>query len=200
MPCSLVQVAEAGRGGIAVAGIASTASADAMRRNLAAAGLPPAAARMAVDSFDAAYCTTLDIARPFAVLGEEAPDLVFTSASPLREGQGLRFSITTPAWPARLHVAYLSEAGEVGHIVQGGPPQPPGTSLGFGDGSRWAATAPFGTDMLIVIASEAPLFQQRRRPEPLEDFDAALAGALQEAQAAGRVAVRVVLLRTVPAR
>ena len=200
MPCSLVQVAEAGRGGIAIAGLASAASADAMRRNLAASGLPPAATRMAVDSFDASYCATLDIVRPFAVLGEEAPDLAFGSANPLREGQGLRFSVTTPAWPARLHIAYLSEAGDVGHLVQGDPPQSPGTSLGFGDGNRWAATAPFGTDMLIVIASEAPLFPQRRRPEPLEEFEVALAGALQEAQAAGRVAVRVVLLRTVPGR
>jgi serine/threonine-protein kinase len=200
MPCSLVQVAQAGRSGVSVAGLASTASAEAMRRNLAAAGLPPGATRIALDSFDAPYCQALDIIRPFAALGEDAPGLVFASGNPLREGQGLRFSVTTPAWPARLHVAYVSEAGEVGHIVQGGAPQPPSTSLGFGDGSRWAARAPFGTDMLVVIASEAPLFQQRRRTEPLEDFDVALAGALRDAQEAGRVAVRVVLLRTVPGR
>ncbi len=199
MPCSLVQVTQAG-GGLSVAGVASAASAEAMRRNLAAAGLPPGATRVALDSFSASYCQLLDIARPFAALGEDAPNLAFTSSNPLREGQGLRFSVTTPPWPARLHVAYVSEAGEVGHIVQGGTPQPPGTSLGFGDGNRWVATAPFGTDMLVVIASEAPLFQQRRRPEPLEDFDIALAGALRDAQEAGRVAVRVVLLRTVPGR
>ncbi|WP_052213756.1 serine/threonine-protein kinase [Belnapia sp. F-4-1] len=200
MPCSLVQATPAGRGGLSVTGLASTAVAEAMRRDLGASGLPPGATRIALDSFDGPYCRTLDIVRPFAILGDDAPNLTFTSANPLREGQGLRFNVTTPPWPARLHVAYVSEAGEVGHLVQGGTPQPPGTSPVFGDGSRWVATAPFGTDMLVVIASEAPLFQQRRRPEPLEDFNIALAGALRDAQQAGRVAVRVVLLRTVPGR
>ncbi|WP_052389669.1 serine/threonine-protein kinase [Belnapia moabensis] len=199
VPCSLVRVTQTGRG-VSIAGIANTAAAEAMRRTLAASGLPLGTTRIALDSFDGPYCRTLDIARPVAALGEDVPNLVFTNATPLREGQGLRFSVTTPPWPARLHVAYLSEAGEVGHIVQGGAPQPPNSSISFGDGTRWVARAPFGTDMLVVIASEAPLFQQRRRPEPLDDFDIALAGALRDAQEAGRVAIRVVLLQTVPSR
>ncbi|MBL6079507.1 protein kinase [Belnapia sp. T18] len=200
MPCSLVQATPTGRDGLSITGLAGTAAAEAMRRDLGSSGLPPGATRFALDSFDGPYCRTLDIARPFATLGDDTPSLAFTSTNPLREGQGLRFSVTTPPWQARLHVAYVSEAGEVGHIVQGGTPQPAGTSLGFGDGNRWTATAPFGTDMLVVIASEAPLFQQRRRPEPLEDFNIALSGALRDARDAGRVAVRIVLLRTVPGR
>jgi serine/threonine-protein kinase len=197
MPCSLVQVTQSGSQGLSVTGLASTAVAEAMRRNLAAANLPPGATRVTLDGFDGPYCETLDIVRPFAALGEEAPSLAFAN-NPLREGQGLRFSLTTPTWPARMHVAYVSEAGEVGHVMPGGTAQPPGSSINFGDGVRFAARAPFGIDMLVVVASEAPLFQQRRRPEPLGDFNIALAGALRDAQEAGRVAVRVVLLRTVP--
>ncbi|SDB72024.1 serine/threonine-protein kinase [Belnapia rosea] len=196
LPCNLVQVTSAGRTAT-VAGLASTASADAMRRSLALPGLPSGAVTLALDSFEAPYCGTLDLLRPVAALGDAPPNLVFTSSNPLREGQGLRFSVSTPTWPARLHVAYVTESGDVGHLVQGGPPQPPNAAAPFGDGTRWSATAPFGTDMLVVIASEAPLFPQRRRGERLEEFEIALAGALRDAQESGRVAARVVLLRTV---
>ncbi|MBL6453684.1 protein kinase [Belnapia sp. T6] len=197
-PCSLLRVAVTGRE-IAVGGLARTASVEAVRRSLDGAGLAPGAARLALDNFDAPYCATLDAVRPVAVLGEEAPNLRFTSPNPLRGGQALRFSVTTPDWPARLHIAYVTEAGEVGHLVQGGVPQAPRSAVAFGDGNRWAATAPFGADMLVVIATERPLFMLRRRGERIEDFNIALTGALRDAQQeGGRAAVRVVLLHTVP--
>ena len=196
MPCSLLQVGQSGRL-LTVSGLALASEAEALQRGIAARGVPPAAVRLSVDSFTAPYCETLDLIRPVAALGDEAPGFAFASPNPLRGGQPLRFTIATPAWAARLHVAYVTATGEVGHLVQAGAPLQPGTSAPFGEAGRWVATAPFGVDMLIIVASEAPLFPQRRRSERLEEFNIALHGALRDARAGGRVAARAVLVHTV---
>jgi serine/threonine-protein kinase len=197
LPCSLLRVGLSGQT-LAVSGLTRATEAAAMRRDIAAAGLSATAARLAVDTFTAPYCDTLDIVRPVVVLGDDAPGFRFTSPNPLRGGQALQFAVSLPAWPARLHIAYVTETGAVGHLVQGGAAYPAGGSATFGDGTRWSATAPFGTDLLLVIASERPLFAQRRRGETLDEFNAALQAALRALPPGDRAAIRVALLHTVP--
>lgn len=66
----------------------------------------------------------------------------------------------------------------------------------------WEVDEPFGTDLILVLASDRPLFAQRRPAiEPQEAFAAALATAVRTIQAAGgRVLVRAVVLETVVKR
>ncbi len=115
----------------------------------------------------------------------------------------LRFRVQMPDWPAHLHVSYLMTTGNVGNIVNAPPRQAPGANSTFTD-PKWEATDPYGTDLLLVVASERPLFgpQGRRRVvEKLDQFAADLGPALSAAQdRGGRVAVQVVPVRTVAPR
>ena len=64
----------------------------------------------------------------------------------------------------------------------------------------WEVAAPFGSELLIAIATERPLFAARRRVvEPLDSLSAALAPALRAAREnGGRAAAHVIALNTVP--
>jgi hypothetical protein len=61
---------------------------------------------------------------------------------------------------------------------------------------------PYGTDMIVVFASERPLFPTPRpQVEPLDSFVPALAAALRAARENGvRVSARAMVLETVERR
>lgn len=185
---------------MAVSGVVRRSEATAIARTIEAFGIPPAAVDLSLDSFSGPYCEALAAIRPVAAVGDDRPGIALASPNPLRAGQALRFSMLMPDWAARLHVAYVTETGEVGHLVQAGSAYPARSAVPFGDAGRWKATAPFGTDMLILVASDRPLFPQRRHGERLEAFTPALLAALRQAQeGGGRVAARVALVTTVAA-
>ncbi len=83
--------------------------------------------------------------------------------------------------------------GHAGNIFSTASRQPPPSSL-TPSAPQWKATEPYGTDLLLVIASERSLFggQKRRKVERLDQFAADLAPALSAAQV---VAVRTLMPR-----
>jgi serine/threonine-protein kinase len=184
--------------GLAISGIARREEEQAMRRALEALNLPPASVSITVEPIDGPYCEVLSATASYAAAPGVRPGLTLLSASPLPEGQKLRFQVSPPEWARYLTVSYLAVNGVVGHLVENAPLLE-GRAATFGE-PHWEATEPFGTDLLLAITSERPLFAQKRRSvERITDYAGGLATALRQAQDSGnRLAVRVMAMRTVP--
>ena len=93
----------------------------------------------------------------------------------LSAGDSLAIEVVTPAYPSYVYVSYLQASGEVVNLAwpegRFSKAMPPNTKLTFGggaDGQKGQPTyrigAPFGDEMIVVITSASPLFQD----EPAE--------------------------------
>lgn len=78
----------------------------------------------------------------------------------------LGIRVETPDFPAYLYVTYMQSGGEAVHLVgwqKGEKQYPPGTEVYFGldeNAPRFRVSPPFGQEMVIVVASNEPLFDQ----------------------------------------
>ena len=179
-------------------GVLRRGDAARVQQALADAQVPEAATQLNFSLFDADYCGVVQALRP-AVDGTAAPPrLTLLSPNPLLAGQNLRFRVDMPDWPAFLHVFYLSTTGEAGNMVQARQtPYPLNARPEFGE-PYWRVSEPFGTDLLIAVASSRPLFPVRRRPaERQEEVAAALLATLERAQESGqRISISAVTQQT----
>jgi serine/threonine-protein kinase len=175
----------------------------ALREALAASDIPAAAGRLALQEFDGPYCPALAALRPVLAEAGLAPRVAVQGPSPLRGGDLLRFAVTMPDWPAHLYVAYFMKSGEVAHLVPSAT-HPAGATVRLGEPRAgfpgWEVSEPFGTDLLVAVASEGPLFTGAPRPlvESQDAYLAALNEALRASRAAGRrVMVRPAVIETI---
>ena len=98
------------------------------------------------------------------------------SGDTFREGDSLSIEVVTPPYPSYLYVSYLQANGEVAHLAwpQGRIPRPvaPNTRMTFGGGTNgqplYRVSGPFGDEMIVVVASASPLFQEEL-PETADD-------------------------------
>ena len=104
-----------------------------------------------------------------------------------RAGETLSFQVRMAPFQGYLHVAYLQADGNVVNLVGSGAPAlatlAANTTLTFGDGlegrTRFTVSAPFGSEMIVAIASGSPLFSEDRPPVETErEFLTALRKAL----------------------
>ena len=180
-----------------------TSDASALRRALAQREIPPAAATLTVQTFEGPYCPVLDLLRPVLAAVGAAPRAALAAAAPLHAGDLLRFEVAMPPWPGLLHVAYLMQSGEVAHLVASAA-HPAGATLRLGEPRAgfpgWEVSEPFGTDLLLAIVSDFPLFATPRpEVEPQAAYLAALGEAVRAARQAGRrIAVRPLIVETAP--
>ena len=196
--CGLLAAA-ADETSVTVAGVLRRGQERLVQGMLDAFGVPADAVRLRLDPFEGPYCGALSAVLMDAGMPppDSPPRVGLLGAQPLPEGGRLRLQVEMPEWPAHLSVFFLMVSGEAAALVSDPQPRPPGAGPVLED-PRWKIAAPFGTDLLLVVASETPLFE-RRRPavEKLEDFTPALAAALQRARRAGtRVAARAVVVET----
>jgi hypothetical protein len=105
----------------------------------------------------------------------------------LASGEELAFEIETPSYTSYLHVAYIQADGSVLNLVQPGVGSLRAYSphsklvLGSEPGStrRFRVSAPFGREMLIVLAGRSPIFPDLRPGQETErEFLTALRRAL----------------------
>ncbi len=196
--CGLIAAA-ADETSVTLAGVLRRGQERLVQSMLDAFGVPASAVRLRLDPFEGPYCGALSAVLMNTIMPapDGPPRVSLLGPRPLPEGERLRFRVEMPGWPAHLGVFYLSVSGEVASLVSDPQPRPAGAAVALED-PRWQIAAPFGTDVLLVVASEAPLFE-RRRPavEKLEDFTPALSAALGRARrAAARVAARAVVVET----
>jgi serine/threonine-protein kinase len=205
IPCTLLTASTAGASPI-ITGIAGTGT---PRANLTAAiyGLPAniaspsgIAASQNVQTIDGPYCGALDAIRPYhALLADPASAITLGlagGATTLHDGAMITVQQTTPPADTNFVIDYFQSDGTVYHLPL--KPQPGSNTLRQDVGN---VGAPYGTDLIISIASSAPLFSAPRANslEKATDYLPALTQALQTASATGAsITVAALPVTTLP--
>lgn len=195
--------------GITLRGVAGRGGPEAALHTAIQDAAPTAAVDWKVDSADGPYCALFDAIRPFArPIGTAGRSLgigLTNGRTTLTAEELVIPRATMPDFAAHLQLDYIANDGSILHMrdsVTGaaypanatpvfGEPRPPGFK-------GWAVDIPFGTDIILGIASSAPLFRGPRPPtDTAEGYAAALHTALDQASRAGtRIATSVLMVTT----
>jgi serine/threonine-protein kinase len=204
-PCSLINWTLA-EDRIVLSGLTRREGEATIRQALAARGIPPAAVQLQVQFFDGPYCQALDAIRPLIAMTPDAPPRArVLGVMPLARGELLKLTVGMPDFPAQLYVSYFMKSGEVAHLVPSRA-EAAGAQVALGDPRPgfpgWEVDEPFGTDLIMVFASDRPIFPQRRPVVVSQaDYLAALAARLRVLQGQNaRVAARALVVETVAQR
>ena len=214
-------IAEALRSAQCTAATGDTASGVIMVRGVAGYGAGEAALHAAMqdaasgDAIDwqvaaakGPYCGALDVirsyARPFAASSRAVGVALANGKTMLLANDLVIPRVTMPDFPAHLQLDYIASDGSVLHMrdATSAAPYPASASLMFGEPKPgfkgWAVDEPFGTDLIIAIASSAPLFPAGRPAnDTLDGYVRDLQTALDQASRAGaRVSATAFVLRT----
>jgi len=167
---------------VEVSGIAGKSAIDALRQKLSALGLsgPPPSPRLA--QVDQTFCPWEDllrpVAKPFGAPGDRLTLRLPGDPAWLRQDDYIRPRLTMADFRGELRVDYLDREGNVRHLYPqladpvehqaADPPRVfnPGEALNLGEPGLnnlgWQVAEPFGTDVIIAIASEDGLFDRPR--------------------------------------
>ncbi len=218
--CSAIHGRIKDGGAIDLLGLSGASSLSEFRRTLSGLSIPGPQDWQIV-SVDAGYCSVLDLLRPITPgFGSSAQriglDLV-NGNTRLRDGDHIRPRLAMPDFRGVLRVDYVAHDGSVLHLfpqvsdpkqgIAADAPRTfaPGEALSLGEVGpghpAWEVAEPYGTDMIIAIASTQPLFD-RTRPgnvEKTEDYLRDLRAALDKAQRNGvRVLGTAIMVDTLP--
>jgi predicted Ser/Thr protein kinase len=215
--CAVADAVLQDSGTLSVAGLAGSSTAAALRQQ--AAGLAGATKLdWRVQGIDPVFCTALDVLRPVALAPEGLAITLAGGRTALYDGERIRPRVTMPGFAGELRVDYLGHDGSVVHLyptaadpaqkVAAQPPRrfAPGEVLALGDAGPgkpiWEVGPPYGTDMIVAIASSAPLLRQMPA-QNAEDSAGAylhdLAAAITAARQAGaQVAAALLPVDTLP--
>jgi hypothetical protein len=221
VPCTLASSLLQDSGAVSVFGYASGDAGAALRQQLMGIiGAAPLDWR--VQQVDPVFCTALATLHPItAQAGAPVSGLSVALAggqTALHDGERIMPRITMAGFSGELRVDYLGHDGSVVHLypTAADPAQhvaarpatrlAPGTQLTIGEAGPgrpiWEVGPPYGTDMIIVVASSAPVLT--RAPSQNADDSAApylhdLAnGIARVRQAGGHVAGTLLLVDTLP--
>lgn len=195
LDCARVAMTE-GAGGPVLAGVGLRGTPARLRAALPAGAQP----RLAIAEFEGPFCGLIE------ALGAVEPGgvrLAQAGSGPLPRGSLLRVDLGLPDWAAHAMLVFVANDGQVVHLERLDR-QAPGARLRLGEPrpgfAGWAVDEPFGTDLVLAIASEGPLFATPRPDvEDVRDFAPALRDAVATARAAGRrVATGALVVEVVP--
>ncbi|TQF76287.1 DUF4384 domain-containing protein, partial [Elioraea sp. Yellowstone] len=203
--CSLVSGGIEAGSRVRLTGYAQAGGGEsALRLRLASAGVPAERLDWQVRGFAGPYCDALDLLRPIADAFGETPSGLALALPGGRHrlvlGDLLTVRVAMPRFPAYLRVSYFTHDGEVVHLHPNSADAarvfPAGARVSLGDpaegGPRWEIGPPYGTEMIVAIASEQPLFDTAR--EDFESSAAYLAALRDRLGRAGRVAAQVLMV------
>ncbi len=197
LPCTLLSANDQGAApvltGIAGAG-APQAALTAAIQSLPNAGT----VQNQIQTIDGPYCAALDSVRPyhplFATPGSTLGLALAGGKTVLHDGDLITIAQTMPGFSGYLETDYFSNDGTVLHLypttTDAAQKFSAGGSKTLGDpahgGASWQVSAPYGTDMIITIASSVRLFPKLRpQDENASDYLPALRQALQNAASSG---------------
>jgi hypothetical protein len=192
LPCSLFD-GDIRDGAVQVTGIGGRPAIDSLRQKLSGMGLKSPAPSLRVTQVDQTFCPVEDLLRPVAKpFGEPGSRLTLHLVGDpafLRKDEFIRPRLTMADFRGEMHVDYLDRQGNVQHLypqrddpashLAGDPPHvfEPGEPLNLGEpgpnNRGWQVDEPYGTDVIIAIASEDTLFD-RPRPANVESAAAYL--------------------------
>jgi serine/threonine protein kinase len=187
LACSLVD-GDIRDGAVQMSGISGRPAVDSLRQKLANMGLSNPSLR--VTQVDPVFCGWEDLLRPIAAtFGDSGSRLslrLLGDPAFFRENEFIKPRLTMADFRGDIRVDYLDRDGNVQHMypqrsdpahhLAADPPHvfEPGEALSVGDREPgFQVGPPFGTDIIIAIASEKPLFD-RPRPTNVEQAAAYL--------------------------
>ena len=135
------------------------------------------------------YCEVMEILAPFKLGGNNQAMDFGPKQHTTRyiQGDHLVLGLTAPSYDAYLYVDYYQLDGGVVHMLPSTPAQrkryPAGQSFTIGEpqkgGKQWQVEPPFGTELIVILASRDPLFQTPRpEMESAQDYLVALREAI----------------------
>ncbi len=133
-------------------------------------------------------CGVLDLYEPYwrvsQASGQGTSIRSRTEHGELTEGDPLVLQITTPPYESYVNVDYYSLDGAVVHLVPGprvrANQAPANYAATIGDLGEWIIAEPFGTELVVVLTTPRPLFEQLRdEAEPGADYLRALREELE---------------------
>ncbi|HEY6433685.1 MAG TPA: protein kinase, partial [Acetobacteraceae bacterium] len=186
-------------GTITVTGIAGRSADDALRQRIDDIAISRAL-DWRVQRVDPVFCPAIDAIRPVAApaggLGAELGLTLADGKTTLRDGERILPRITMAGFAGTVRVDYLAHDGSLAHlyptaadaeqhfVAMPARPLRPGERLAIGDpGSghpEWVVGPPYGTDMIIAVASSIPLFDRA----PVRNVEANGSDYLRKLQAA----------------
>ena len=103
----------------------------------------------------------------------------------LTEGDYLVLDIKTPAYDSYVNVDYYAASGGVVHMVPSprvkGNQAPPNYTATIGGLGNWVVSKPFGTDLIVLLVTPAPLFEGLRpESESTSGYLQAVEGRLKQ--------------------
>ena len=214
--CALLGGDVGDTGSVTLNGLAGHGSVDELRQGLMSF-VPPGRIDMRVVGVGQVFCPALTALHPIvpAFGAPRAPRLGLQMAggkTRLHDGDPVRLQLVMPDFPGRLRVDYLAHDGSVQHLypqladqkaaIAADPPRTfgPGEPLNLGNPS-WLIGEPYGTDMIIAVASSEPLFDRARpgNAEPTEVYLRDLQAAIDTLRQRGaRLAGAALTLEALP--
>ena len=205
--CALLDGAIGDDGAVSLAGLAGETAVPELRQGVA--GIAPAnAVDWHVAGVAPVFCPVLDALHP-SVRGVF---LAMADGSRLHDGDLVRIKLTMAGFAGSLRVDYVVHDGSVQHLY----PQRADAKAGIAaDAPRvfaareaidlanpaWTIGEPFGTDMIIAVASSEPLFAAPRpaNAETIATYIRDLSAAIEQARSHGaQVAAAAITLETLP--
>ena len=136
-----------------------------------------------VDEVDAASCGVIQMLAPYWIGNRNAAVAASihteSDRQQLTEGDELMLKITTPGFNGFVYVDYFVQDGGVVHLVPSVWSQqnqtPPNYSATIGGLGNWVIAKPFGTELIALVVSPEPLFDDlRTTSESRDDYLKAL--------------------------
>ena len=214
--CALLGGGVGDNGSAALSGLASNRILDDLRQGIAGIA-SPSNIDWRVNGVDHVFCPALDALHPivpaFGATGGSRLGLEMADGKTrLHDGENVRVKLVMPDFASQLRVDYIVHDGSVQHLY----PQLADPANGIkADTPRtyasgepvdlrhpsWVIGAPYGTDMIIAVASSEPLFdhQRPRNAETVEAYLHDLQEAIDDARRRGvRMAGAAVTLEALP--
>jgi hypothetical protein len=151
----------------------------------------PGASKVAADVTPVSddKCAVMDLYEPYWRGNQDAAEgttvRTQSKSGELTEGDPLVVKITTPPYESYVNLDYYSLDGGVVHMVPGprieANQAPPSYAATIGDLGEWTIAEPFGAELVVVLNTPKPLFDQpREEVERSADYLVALRDRLQE--------------------
>ncbi|MHA1563904.1 MAG: DUF4384 domain-containing protein [Alphaproteobacteria bacterium] len=175
--------------------VSSAADLDQLSRDLADYGQNGAVLNQA-EVFGWPHCEAAEILHGFTLLDRNlsgAPTVrPFNHSGLYRQGENMEIEVIAPVDAAAfIYVDFVQQDGTVVHLLPTDDDAEnqldAGARLVLGQGAqRYRVEPPFGTEMMMVVASPVPLFDGgRAQVEPAQEYLGALRAALSRARDAG---------------
>ena len=203
-PCVLIDGAVRPNGDVTLTGLAGKAQAETFRQALGGINIP-GEVQWRVNGVDPTFCAAIDALQPidpiFGTTGSHLGLSLARGQTELHDGAHILPRLVMPDFRGRLIVDYVGHDGTILHLYpqiadrsQQMTADPlrmfqPGEAVDLGEARpghpAWEVGPPYGTDMIIAIASSQPLFD-RPRPNNVEQAATYLPALRQAVDAAQR--------------